>query len=87
MVLQWGHIDLQEYVNGSFVSNNNIFTILFFNTYYDNQISKILTAAFNETCRQSLDPVYAHTQRYRAPYFQPKVKDFARGEVNYKRLL
>ena len=47
--------------NGSFVSNNNIFTILFFNTYYHKQINKISIAAFNETSRQSLDPVYAHT--------------------------
>ena len=28
-VWQWGHFDLQEYANDSFVSNNNIFTILF----------------------------------------------------------
>ena len=61
MVLQWGHADLQEYANGSFVSNNNIFTILFFNTYYHKQINKILITAFNETFRQSSDPVYAHT--------------------------
>ena len=60
MVLQWGHIDLQEYANGSFVSNNNIFTILFFNTYYHKQIDKIFIADFNETFRQTLDPVYAH---------------------------
>ena len=63
MVLQWCHVDLQEYANGSFVSDNNIFTILFFNTYYHNQMNKILNAAFNETFRQSLDPVCAHTQR------------------------
>ena len=61
MVLQWGHVDLQEYVNGSFVSNNTLFTILFFNTYYHKQINKILIAAFNETFRQSSDPLYAHT--------------------------
>ena len=61
MVLQWGHVDLQEYANGSFVSNSNIFTILLFNTYYHKQINKISIAAFNETFRQSLDPVYAHT--------------------------
>ena len=61
MVLQWGHVALQEYANGSFVSNNNILTILFFNTYYHKQINKILIAAFNETFRQSSDPVYAHT--------------------------
>ena len=61
MVLQWGHVDLQEYANGSFVSKNNIFTILFFNTFFHKQINKILITAFNETFRQSLDPVYAHT--------------------------
>ena len=61
MVLLWGHVDLQEYANGSFVSNNNIFTILFLNTYYHKQINKILIAAYNETFRQSSDPVYAHT--------------------------
>ena len=85
MVLQWGHVDLQEYTNGSFVSNNNIFTILFFNTYSHKQINKISIADFNETFRQSLDPVYAPTPMRNvreAPYFQPKVKDFARGEVN-----
>ena len=60
LVLQWGHVDLQEYANGSFVSNNNIFNILFFNTYYQKQINKILIAAFNETFTQSWDPVYAH---------------------------
>ena len=61
MALQWGHVDLQEYANSSFVSNNNIFTILFFNAYYHKQINKILIAAFDETFRESLDPVYAHT--------------------------
>ena len=60
-VLQWGQVDLQEYANGSFVSNNSIFTILFLNTYYHKQINKILTAAFDEIFRQSLGPVYAHT--------------------------
>ena len=60
-VLQWGQVDLQENANGSFVSNNSIFTILFFNTYYHKQINKILITAFNETFRQSLDSVYAHT--------------------------
>ena len=60
MVLQWGHVDLQEYVNGSFVSNNNIFTILFLNTYCHKQINEIFIAAFNETFRQSSDPVYAY---------------------------
>ena len=57
----------------------------FLNTYYHKQISNMLIAAFNETFRQSSDPVYAHTPMRnvgaRAPYFQPKVKDFARGEV------
>ena len=59
MVLQWGRFDLQEDENGTFISNNNIFTIL--NSYYHKQIHKILIAAFNETFGQSLDPVYAHT--------------------------
>ena len=50
-----------EDANCSFVSNNNIFTILSFNTYYHNQMNKILIAAFNVTFVQSLDPVYAHS--------------------------
>ena len=82
-MLQWGHIDLQEYANGSFVSNNNIFTIQLFNTYYHTQINTISIAAFNETFRQSLEPVYAHTRNVRElRTFNPKLKDFARGEVN-----
>ena len=52
-VLQWGHGDLQEDANGSFVSNNNIFTILFFNAYYQKQIKQILIAPLNETFMQS----------------------------------
>ena len=60
-VLHWGHVDLQEYANGRFVSNNYIFIIVFFNTYYHKQINKILISACNETFRQSSDPVYAHT--------------------------
>ena len=60
-VLKWGHVDLQEDANDSFVSNDNIFTILFVNSYYHKQINKILIAAFNETFRQFLDPVYVHT--------------------------
>ena len=60
-VLQWGHYDLQEDANDSFVSNHNIFTILLVNSYYHKQVNKILIAAFNETFRQFLDPVYAHT--------------------------
>ena len=51
MVLQWGQVDLQEYANGSFVSNNNIVTIPFLNTYYHKQMNKILIAAYNETFR------------------------------------
>ena len=39
-VLQWGHVDLQEDANDSFVSNNNIFTILLVNSYYHNQTNK-----------------------------------------------
>ena len=60
MVLQWGQVDLQEYANGSFVSNNNIFTIPFLNNYYHKQMNKILIAAYNEAFRQSSDPVYAY---------------------------
>ena len=84
-VLNWGHVDLQEYANGRFVSNNNIFTIVFFNTYYHKQINKILISACNETFRQSSDPVYAHTPMRNVGglrTFNPKLKDSAGGEVN-----
>ena len=84
-VLHWGHVDLQEYANGRFVSNNNIFIIVFFNTYYHKQINKILISACNETFRQSSDPVYAHTPMRnvgRLRTFNPKLKDSAGGEVN-----
>ena len=67
------------------VSNNNIFTIPFLNTYYHKQMNKILIAAYNETFRQSSDPVYAHTpMRYvgKLRTFNPKLKDSAGGEVN-----
>ena len=37
-----------------FVSTNNIFTILFFNTNYYKQINKIIIAAFNETLESSV---------------------------------
>ena len=77
MVLQWGHFDLQEYANDSFVSNNNISTILFFNAYYHKQMNKILIATFNETFRQSLDPVYAHTPMHNVGElrtFNPKLR-------------
>ena len=77
MVLQWGDVDLHECANGSFVSKNNIFTNLFFNTYYHKQINKILIAAFNETFRQSLDPVYAHTPMHNVGElrtFNPKLR-------------
>ena len=83
-VLHWGHVDLQEYANGRFVSNNNIFTIVFFNTYYHKQINKILISACNETFRQSSDPVYAHTPMRNVGglrTFNPKLKDSAGGEV------
>ena len=86
MVLQWGQVDLQEYANGSFVSNNNIFTIPFLNTYYHKQMNKISIAAYNETFRQSSDPVYAHTPMRNVGElrtFNPKLKDSAGGEVNY----
>ena len=85
MVLQWGQVDLQEYANGSFVSNNNIFTIPFLNTYYHKQMNNILIAAYNETFRQSSDPVYAHTPMRNVGElrtFNPKLKDSAGGEVN-----
>ena len=84
-VLHWGHVDLQEYANGRFVSNNNIFIIVFFNTYYHKQINKILISACNETFRQSSDPVYAHTPMRNVGglrTFNPKLKDSAGGEVN-----
>ena len=87
MVLQWGQVDLQEYANGSFVSNNNIFTIPFLNTYYHKQMNKILIAAYNEAFRQSSDPVYAHTPMRNVGglrTFNPKLKDSAGGEVNNK---
>ena len=83
-VLHWGHVDLQEYGNGRFVSNNNISTIVFFNTYYHKQINKILISACNETFRQSSDPVYAHTPMRNVGglrTFNPKLKDSAGGEV------
>ena len=85
MVLQWGQVDLQEYANGSFVSNNNIFTIPFLNTYYRKQMNNILIAAYNDTFRQSSDPVYAHTPMRNVGElrtFNPKLKDSAGGEVN-----
>ena len=66
------------------VSNNNIFTIPFLNTYYHKQINKILIAADNETFRQSSDPVYAHTPMRNVGKlltFNPKLKDSAGGEV------
>ena len=85
MVLQWGQVDLQEYANGSFVSNNNIFTIPFLNTYYHKRMNDISIAAYNETFRQSSDPVYAHTPMRNVEElrtFNPKLKDSAGGEVN-----
>ena len=87
-VLHWGHVDLQEYANGRFVSNNNIFTIVFFNTYYHKQINKILISACNETFRQSSDPVYAHTPMRNVGglrTFNPKLKDSAGGEVKNRK--
>ena len=83
-VLHLGHVDLQEYANGRFVSNNNIFTIVFFNTYYHKQTNKILISACNETFRQSSDTVYAHTPMRNVGglrTFNPKLKDSAGGEV------
>ena len=85
MVLQWGQVDLQEYSNDSFVSNNNIFTTPFLNTYYHKQMNKILIAAYDETFRQSSDPVYAHAPMRNVGElrtFNPKLKDSAGGEVN-----
>ena len=89
MVLQWGQVDLQEYANDSFVSNNNIFTTPFLNTYYHKQMNKILIAAYDETFRQSSDPVYAHTPMRNVGglrTFNPKLKDSAGGEVNNRAL-
>ena len=60
MVLQQGQVDLQEYANGSFVSNRNMFTIIFFNTYYHKQINKILIAAFNEPLRDKIHHYSKH---------------------------
>ena len=49
---KWGHVHPQVGANGSFVSNNNIFTILFFNTYYYNWINKIsIQAVFRSSIR------------------------------------
>ena len=90
MVLQWGQVDLQEYANGSLVSNNNIFTIPFLNTYYHKQMKRILIAAYNETFKQSSDPVYAHTPMRNTGElrtFNPKLKDSAGGEVNEAKLV
>ena len=89
-VLHWGHVDLQEYANGRFVSNNNIFTIVFFNTYYHKQINKKSISACNETFRQSSGPVYAHTPMRNVGglrTFNPKLKDSAGGEVKNWRYL
>ena len=87
-VLQCGHVDIQEYTNG-FVSNNTIFTILYFNTYYHKQINKILIAAFNETFRQSSDLLYAHTPMRNVGElrtFNPKLRTSAEAKSinNYK---
>ena len=71
--------------NGSFVSNNNIFTIPFLNTYFHKRMNDISIAAYNETFRQSSDPVYAHTLMRNVEElrtFNPKLKDSAGGEVN-----
>ena len=52
-VLHWQKhdkgVDLQVDANGRFVSNNIVFTIIFFNTYYHNWMNKIAIAASNET--------------------------------------
>ena len=48
-------------------------------------MNKILIAAYNETFRQSSDPVYAHTPMRnvgKLRTFNPKLKDSAGGEVN-----
>ena len=48
-------------------------------------MKKILIAAYNETFRQSSDPVYAHTPMRNVGElrtFNPKLKDSAGGEVN-----
>ena len=46
--------DLQVDAYGSFVLNNNIFTILYFNTCYRNRINRISIAVFSETFGQSI---------------------------------
>ena len=48
-------------------------------------MKKILISAYNETFRQSSDPVYAHTPVRNVGElrtFNPKLKDSAGGEVN-----
>ena len=48
-------------------------------------MKRILIAAYNETFRQSSDPVYAHTPMRNTGElrtFNPKLKDSAGGEVN-----
>ena len=47
-------------------------------------MKRILIAAYNETFRQSSDPVYAHTPMRNTGElrtFNPKLKDSAGGEV------
>ena len=90
VTLESSVLSSQEYANDSFVSNNNIFTTPFLNTYYHKQMNKILIAAYDETFRQSSDPVYAHAPMRNVGElrtFNPKLKDSAGGEVNeYVRL-
>ena len=53
-------------------------------------MNNILIAAYNETFRQSSDPVYAHTPMRNVGElrtFNPKLKDSAGGEVNKKSTL
>ena len=50
-------------------------------------MNDISIAAYNETFRQSSDPVYAHTLMRNVEElrtFNPKLKDSAGGEVNYQ---
>ena len=53
-------------------------------------MNNILIAAYNEAFRQSSVPVYAHTPMRNVGElrtFNPKLKDSAGGEVNYRCLV
>ena len=44
------------------ISNNNIIVIHFFTTYYHHWINKMSITAYNETSRQTLDPLFADVE-------------------------